>query len=151
MPVALLQTKPVGVTAFALCKGWHWFPSLFTWLRRRLDRSIKSLRCNIKENNCYLSLTYIIESNPNQPESADKILTRKLNAFYFLEAELSWVSEIKIMFVTFCLRNCLLSHDIVHTPLIWLLQLREGKIIPQSFEEVSLRHMPAANHCYICM
>lgn len=89
MPVVLLQTKPVGVTAFALCKGWHWFPSLFTWLRRRLDRSIKSLRCNIKENNCYLSLTYIIESNPNQPESADKILTRKLNAFYFLEAELS--------------------------------------------------------------
>lgn len=34
------------------------------------------------------------------------------------------------MFLTSCLRNCLLNHDIAHTPLILLLQLREGKRIP---------------------
>lgn len=35
------------------------------------------------------------------------------------------------MFVTSCLKNCLLSHDIAHTPLILFLQLKEGKIIPR--------------------
>lgn len=53
-----------------------------------INQSMKSLQCNIKEKKL-LFKPYLQYRNHPEEISADKILTRKLNAFYFLEAELS--------------------------------------------------------------